>query len=126
MLQDSGTFYPFGAVVGADGKVGAYGGFNGEERPNPAEIYAILSGAFASQARDGTILAAALAANVNIPAEYQPPSNDGIRVWLGSKGYSRFIYLPYRIQKRGLFRKGFSVEVAEPIAVDVPQAWFPE
>jgi hypothetical protein len=124
MLEDSGNFYPFGAEIRVDGQLHAIGGYNGEERPVPTEIYKLLAGAFSSQARDGNIIAAALAANVNIPAEYEPPCSDGIRVWLEGEGFARFIYFPYRIKKRGFLRKGFAVELAEPISIEVAPGWF--
>jgi hypothetical protein len=124
MLEDSGTFYPFGAEIRSDGQLHGIGGYNGEEHPVPTEIYKLLAEAFSSQAREGNILAAALAANVNIPAEYEPPCSDGIRVWLEGEGFARFIYFPYRMEKRGFFRKGFTVEMVEPIAVEITPGWF--
>jgi len=124
MLENSGTFYPFGAEIRADGQLHAIGGYNGEEHPVPTKIYKLLADAFLSQAREGNIIAAALAANVNIPAEYEPPWSDGIRVWLEGKGFARFIYFPYRMEKRGFFRKGFAIELAEPIAVEIALSWF--
>ena len=48
------------------------------------------------------ISAAAIAANVNIPVEFKPKYPDGIRVLIECSGYSRFVYLPYRLIKPGL------------------------
>ena len=124
MLEDSGEFYPFGAVIGGDGQLKVVGGFDGNERPAPTDIYRLLAGAFAEQAAGGAILAAALAANVNIPGEYSPPVGDGLRVQLEGAGFSRYIYVPYRVAKRGLFRKGFSAQFWDPIPVAVSPEWF--
>jgi hypothetical protein len=59
------------------------------------------------------IVAGAIAANVDIPAKYQPPFPDGVRVHLECSGFSRFIYLPYRVSSSG-------INYAEFISVDVP------
>jgi len=55
------------------------------------DIYRLLSDALTSDAGAGNVLAIALAANVNIPSAYKPPSRDGLRVQLETEGYSRFI-----------------------------------
>jgi hypothetical protein len=124
MLIDSGEFYPFGATLGLDGKVVAAAGHNGLEHPAPQDIYRMLGEAFTSGAAEGSIAAAALAANVNIPSQYNPPAPDGIRVLLESHGFSRFIYIPYTIKKQGLFVKSHSVTMFEPIAVQVGPGMF--
>ena len=124
MLINSGEFYPFGATLGLDGKVAAAGGYNGEEHPASQDIYRLLGEAFTSSATEGSIAAAALAANVNIPSEYNPPAPDGIRVLLESNGFSRFIYIPYVIKKQGFFTKSNSVTLFEPIAVQVDPGMF--
>lgn len=124
MLSDSGEFYPFGAVLGNDGKVNAVGGYDGKEHPNPQDIYRLLGEGFIASARDGSIQAAALAANVNIPPEYSSPTQDGLRVHLESADFSRFIYVPYRVSKQGLFKKSLKAEFFEPIAVQIQPAIF--
>jgi hypothetical protein len=124
MLEDSGEFYPFGAAIRSDGQLNARGGYDGNEHPSPVDILRLLAESFAGEAADGSILAAALAANVNIPAEYSPPVGDGLRVQVEGVGFSRYIYVPYRLQKRGLFRKGFSVQFWDPIPVGIDAEWF--
>jgi hypothetical protein len=124
MLEDSGDFYPFGAVIGADGKLKAVGGYNGNEKPKPQDIYRLLSDAFISDARAGNVLAIALAANVDIPSNYNPPSPDGLRVQLETAGYSRFIYVPYTLAKSGFFKKTTMANYGDPIPVDVPPQVF--
>jgi hypothetical protein len=124
MLEDSGEFYPFGAVMGADGKLTAVGGYDGSEKPNSQDIYRLLSDAFISDARAGKVLAIALAANVKIPPDYNPPSPDGLRVQLETEGYCRFIYMPYTLAKVGFFKKTTIANYGEFISVDAPPQVF--
>ncbi len=124
MLEDAGDFYPFGATLTNDGKLGSVGGHNGEERPNPKEIYALLGGSFAADAAAGKLSAAALAANVNIPAEYSPSAPDGLRVHLEASGFSRFIYVPYRITEKGFLKKKRVAVFGESFAVAIAPHFF--
>jgi hypothetical protein len=125
MLAGSGEFYPFGATLDANGKVVAQGGWDGNEHPNPTDIYRLLAQAFASGVREGSVTASALAVNVNIPSQAEAPSPDGLRVHLETEGYSRFIYMPYTIAQRGFFKRSREVTFAEPIAVEVAPAVYP-
>lgn len=124
MLERAGDFYPFGASISPDGTLGGVGGYNGQERPSPQEIYKLLAESLTASALAGNVSAAALAANVNIPAEYSPGSPDGLRVHLEADGFSRFIYVPYRITKQGLLRKKSVVEFGESFAVEIPPQFF--
>jgi hypothetical protein len=119
MLEDSGEFYPFGAVMGADGQLKAVGAYDGNEMPNPQDIYQLLSDALTADLRAGNVVAIALAANVNIPSTYKSPSPDALRVQLETEDYSRLIYVPYTLSKRG-FKKTTTANYGEPIPVDVP------
>jgi hypothetical protein len=124
MLEDSGTFYPFGAAIGTDGRLGGRGGYDGEEHPEPLDIYELISGGLTRDVQAGSVLAIALAANVDIPSEYDPPSPDGLRVLLETEGYCRFIYVPYVLVKKGIFTKPTIANFSEPFAVDVPPQIF--
>lgn len=124
MLERAGDFYPFGATLSKDGTLGSAGGYNGQERPKPQEIYTLLAQAFKADALNGNVLATALAANVNIPPEYSPSAPDGVRVHVEAAGFSRFIYVPYRITKRGFLKKTFVVEFDEWFAVEIPPQFF--
>jgi hypothetical protein len=99
MLQDSGEFYPFGAVLSPEGAVVAAGGYDGNEYPKPQEIYRLITEAFVSEAKSGKILGAAIAANVNVPEQYETPSRDALRVRLEADDFARFIYVPYEMTK---------------------------
>ncbi len=124
MLEKSGEFYPFGGTLSAAGKVCAVGGHNGEEHPQSQEIFLLLAEAFSSSARNGEILGAALTADVNIPTHYSPEYPDGVRVQLESEGFSRYVYIPYKITKSGIFRMSRKVEMAEPFSVEIEPNFF--
>lgn len=124
MLKDTGDFYPFGATLTNDGKFGSVGGHNGQERPNAQEIYKLLGCNFAADAAAGKLSAVALAANVNIPDEYSPSAPDGVRVHVEAEGFSRFIYMPYRITKQGPFKKKFVAEFDELFSVAIAPQFF--
>ena len=124
MLQDSGTFYPFGAVIDRDGELTQVGFWNGQDHPNPSEIYSVGIEALREKARSGEIAAGALAVDVTIPPQYQPEYSDGIRIKIERPGYSRFVYVPYAEVKGGIFRKAKSYRYGEAIPVDAPPELF--
>lgn len=112
MIQKHGEFHPFGAMIDSSGQLAAVGADIGEEFPNGGELYTFLLSSMKSQFQKREIVACAIAANVNIPAQFQPPFPDGIRVLLECAGFARFIYLPYQIS-------GGSVNYGDFIPVDV-------
>lgn len=124
MLEDAGEFHPFGAAIRVDGELVAFGGYDGNEHPDPEDIYQLLVDALAADARAGGALAIAIAANVNIPAGYKSPSPEGLRVQLETESYSRFIYVPYTLAKKGLFKRTTIANYGEPISVDGPPQAF--
>ena len=124
MLEASGEFYPFGAVIRADGVFSGVGFDAGEEHPKAQDVFLGLHSGFKGQFEKGEILAAAIAVNANIPSEYQPEFLDGIRVAVECRGYSRFFYVPYRISKPSglgaLVGRKSKIEYRDFIPVDVP------
>ena len=124
MLMGSGEFYPFGAMLSLEGKVVTVGGYDGKERPAPLDIYQMLAGAFASEAKAGNTSGVALAANVNVPAQYKSPSKDALRVHLETQGFARFIYVPYEIVTSGIFKKKQSLTMHGPFSVEVGPSFF--
>lgn len=120
MLEDSGEFLPFGARVDSNGEVMAVGGqIEGQERPRAQELYEFLLKAQRSELESGRAIATAVAVNVNIPDEYAPSHKDGLRITLDAVGYSRFIYVPYRLAKAGLFKSKWKVELGEQFSVEL-------
>lgn len=123
-LTDAGGFHPFGAKLSLEGKIIAVAGQNGKERRSPQAVKLLLMDAFASEAQNGNISGAALAANVNLPKRYVSRSSDAIRIRLEATGFARFIYVPYEIAKSGLFKKKVTVTLHEPFAMDVIPSLF--
>lgn len=124
MLVRAGTFYPFGAVLNADGEVEARGVYDGNEHPDPRELYKLLEDSFVAQAQAGSIMAFALAANVDVPTAYDSPFPDAIRVRLEAPGYSRFVYSPFQLGKKNFFGKRSEPVVADPFAVGLDRPIF--
>jgi hypothetical protein len=124
MLRDSGEFYPFGAVLSPEGEVVAVGGDDGNEHPKPQEVYHLLTRAFVSEAESGKIFGAALAANVNVPEQYESRSRDALRVRLETEGFACLVYVPYEITKSGPLNKTSALVVHEPFSVEVSPAFF--
>ena len=124
MLHGHGAFHPFGAVLRPDHKVAAVAGDTGEEHPKGAEVFLLLQRAMKAEFEEKKILAGAIAADVTVPREYHSPFPDAIRVLLECAGYSRFMYLPYRVTKPSIFARltkaGFHCEFGEFISVEVP------
>lgn len=124
MLERAGDFYPFGATLAPEGRVAAVGGYNGEEHPVPGEIYKLLGQSFSAAAGRGEHLGVALAANVNIPAQYSPSAPDGLRVHLETPGYARFIYVPYTVSQQGQLERRRVVQFGEPFAVEAAPMFY--
>jgi hypothetical protein len=129
MLVEHGEFYPFGAFLNANGKVEALAVYTGDEHPSSVELIELMYGVITKMANDGTLVAYAIAVNVNIPSQFNAPFPDGIRVQVEAPGYSRDLYTPYRLLPMRALRKFFVVfpivEYAEQIAVDVDPNVFP-
>ena len=118
MVESHGAFHPFGAVIVSAGTLNAVGADVGDEHPHGATVFEFLQSAMRTQFRKREIIAASIAADVNIPPEYQPVYPDGIRVLLECAGYARYIYLPYRVSSGGVeYGELFSVEVPASICV---------
>lgn len=122
--RESRRVPPFRRYLVARRKSRCGRGYNGEEHPKAQEIYGLLADAFRSGAGTGEFLGVALAANVNIPAQFSPVLPDGVRVHIESPGYSRFVYLPYKIKVSGMFKKTRSVEAGKPFSVEVPPNFY--
>jgi hypothetical protein len=118
MISKHGEFYPFGAVLDAKGKLNAHGSWTGAENPPGTDVYRLLQDSMRTQFRDGKIVAAGIAANVNIPPQYHASHADGIRIHLECSGYSRFIYLPYQITQDSVaYGELFSVEAPHNVCI---------
>lgn len=119
MLLNSGEFYPFGALTRPNGELAAVGGWTGEERPASKELFQFLGKSLRLEIAEGSAIALAVAADVNVPAEYEAPYRDAIRILLETSGYSRFIYVPYELRRQGIVTKKMSIELAESFSVEL-------
>ena len=124
MLEGSGAFHPFAAKVSPSGEVVAVGGWTGEEHPKAVELINLLSDALRTEAKEKSIIGAAVAVDVNIPSEFSSALPDGIRVQLEGEGYARYLYVPYRIETIGLLKRKRKVTMLEPFAVEIPPSIF--
>jgi len=123
MLSNSGAFYPFGAFINADDKLEALASSTGTDRPSPRELLELLRAAVGELAASGRLKAYAIAADVNIPAAYESPFPDGIRVQIEAPAYSRVIYTPYRVLNFRALRAFLvvlpTVDYAQAIPVEI-------
>ena len=117
MLSNAGAFYPFGAVLNAQGIVESFGAYDGDEHSSSQDIYLLLVNGMRARSNDGDIIGAAIAVDVNVPTQFESPHPDGVRVTLEADGYSRYLYFPYEPAKKGLFKK-VGPKFAEPFAVE--------
>lgn len=124
MLEQAGEFYPFGATLAPDGRVAAAGAFSGNGEPSPNEVYELLAQSLAQAAARGDFLGVALAANVNVPAEYALDVPSALRVHIESPGYARLIYLPYALSRHGVLKRRRVVEFRDPVAVEIAPGFY--
>jgi len=98
MLQEAGEFFPYGAALGADGKVISIAGYDGREKPPSADVIRLLRQAFVAGGKDGRYRATALVYGVRVKIPETEIRSDAIAVALDHKdGYSVVVYLPYRL-----------------------------
>jgi hypothetical protein len=126
MLEDSGAFHPFAAKISPSGDVIAVGGWTGDEHPKAVELVKLITDALRAEAKENSIIGAAIAVDVNIPAEFSSPLPDGVRVQLESEGYARYIYVPYKIEAVRLLKRKRNVTLLEPFAVEIQPSIFAE
>jgi hypothetical protein len=122
MLERHGEFYPFGSLVDGEGRVVANAAWTGDEHPVGQDHYKFLLAALRQKLADGGAIAIAVAADVNIPDGYGAPRKDGIRVLLETHGFSCFVYYPYRLERKGLFRRRNIVELFQDFVVELESA----
>lgn len=122
MLERRGEFYPFGSAIDLKGNVVAKGAWTGEEHPDRHDLYKLLLAALRREVLAGEAIGIAVAADVNIPESYQAPRKDAIRVQLETHGFNRFVYFPYQIQRKGLFRRTNNVELFKHFSVELTPA----
>jgi hypothetical protein len=102
MLDRFGEFYPYGAAMGADGKIAAVATHEGRERPPSIAVIRQLKAAFIAGAKDGRFKATALAYNVSVALPATGKQSDAIAVSLNHRdGSSVKVLFPYAIRPGG-------------------------
>jgi hypothetical protein len=107
MLKEHGEFYPFGASMGADGKIAMDAVSTGEEKPPPQELLGLLAESYAKRANTGELRAAAICVDVRVPPPGSKAKTDAIQVGLGhANGEAVTVFLPYQKGWFGRVRYG--------------------
>jgi len=127
MFEEFGHFYPFGLSLNSEGKMEMLGTAKVDEKHDSPEFVLMLQKRFRDEALAGNIFAAAIGANVDIPAQLPADYPDGIGVFLEAKGISRAYYLPYKIEdNRGVPEDNgkLSISFGQPVGIAIPPAMF--
>jgi hypothetical protein len=97
-LAKDGGFIPFGARANLEGDID-FVRFGDEAGTDPLDaVYERTREALAGQADAGEILAASIIAHVAMPDDYPDPEyQEAIQVHVETKGYSRLVLMPYRV-----------------------------
>jgi hypothetical protein len=129
-LSDAGEFVPFGAFINGSGKLEALAAMPAKSKQSTEDAYRLLWESTTQMAKEGRLLAYAIASSVNVPPALRPQFPVGIRINVEAKGYSRVLYTPYRPLPYRALRRFFvvvpTVEYAEEISVDTKQHAFDE
>jgi hypothetical protein len=95
-LTKTGEFYPYAAVVEADGDLAPVSSDPGEEDPDVGELLLSLHAHLAEQAADGSIRASGIAADVTLTDPDSGETTDAVQVELDhAEGDPVDIYVPY-------------------------------
>lgn len=97
MLREHGEFFPYGAALLPDGKIGSVAAQpDNNQRPTSKEIIDLLSDAFRAGAAKGNYRATAIVANIVAVPPGKTERSDAIVVQLDHvSGYSVSVVFPY-------------------------------
>ena len=99
MLRQEGEFYPYGAVLGNDGRISDIAGYDGKEHPASANIIKLIHDGFVQEARTGKYKATALVYDVKVAVPSNGVPSDAIAVALDHRDdYSVIVYFPYQLK----------------------------
>jgi hypothetical protein len=99
MLTEHGEFYPFGATMKIDGSVALAAADDGTARPFSNPLIKMLRDGFVAQAKDGTIVASALAYDVRVIPPGATEKKDAVAVELDHREhYSVVVFFPYTLK----------------------------
>jgi hypothetical protein len=120
MLTKNGEFYPFAAIVNAEGKVAACAIDLSPDQPSMSDFIETVERSLEHSLSSGQARLTGLAINVNIPPAIKAPYPDGVRLDLGGGSIKSTVYVPYRMKRAGLLKMKRSVEFSASITDDRP------
>ena len=115
MLVKDGEFYPFAAIVTAEGELQACQADTGSDMPDVTKIIQASVDALEESLRSGEARLTGLAINVNIPAEIEAPCRDGVRMDFCSGPMISTVYFPYKVKRVGLLKRKRKVEFSKAV-----------
>jgi hypothetical protein len=115
-LNEAGEFYPYAAMVSADGELRSVTAATGEE-PEVAELLVALHAELRSQAADGSIRASGIAADVTLTDPDSGETTDAVQIELDhADGDPVDVYVPYETATDGVkFGDPVSAGGREPV-----------
>jgi hypothetical protein len=103
MLREHGGFLPYAYSMQADRTIAMVGGYDGQERPAPADILALIKGVLKSFAATHKIIASAVVSDAFFTDPRTGVRSDAISVALDHKdSFSVIVVYRYRVEKDGL------------------------
>lgn len=116
-LTKNGEFYPYAAVLEADGDLAAVSTDAGEDDPDVGELLISLRAHLTEQAADGSIRASGIAADVTLTDPDSGETTDAVQVELDhAEGDAVDIYVPYESAGDGVkFGELVAAQGREPI-----------
>ena len=115
-LNEAGEFYPYAAMVSADGELRSVTAATGEE-PEVADLLVALHAELRSQAADGSIRASGIAADVTLTDPDSGETTDAVQIELDhADGDPVDVYVPYETATDGVkFGDPVSAGGREPV-----------
>ncbi len=101
MLEQAGTFYPFGAFINSDGQLESVAGYNGTEHPQPREIIDLITRGFRQRIAAHRCRAIGICVDVRFAPPGQTEKVDTALASLEDATGGLNVYLPYRKQPDG-------------------------
>jgi len=112
MLAKEGEFYPYAAIVDAQGEVTAVATYEGDEHPDVGDLLVTLHDQLRERAAEGAIRASGIAADVTLTDPESGKTTDAVQVQLDHADAEAVdIYAPYE-------RQGDEVKFGELVAAE--------
>ena len=117
MLQKNGEFYPYAAILAADGELSTVSTEMAEEHPDVGELLVSLHAHLGEQAADGSIRASGIAADVTLTDPDSGETTDAVQLELDHADADAVdIYVPYESAGGGIkFGELVAAQGREPI-----------